>query len=153
MIDQSPSTGFNPSYSPSNQKADLDSYIKSLQQRGSNAVPILKKLTMISVENPAIEPASPVGGDFPGSPTPNSSIASLQGLPPTDVWSQDKSFSRLFGALITYLDPSRVCCASDLVSAIETDYTKTDRGRTRVRVDIALGAHEQPSTLRRRARE
>ncbi|EGO01747.1 hypothetical protein SERLA73DRAFT_166267 [Serpula lacrymans var. lacrymans S7.3] len=90
---------------------ELESYITALGE-GTADVSVLQKLAQLCMSNPASEsdatsPLSP-GLGLPLSPSPFISVA--RPLPPfiPDLWTKDKSFSRLLNALFDYLKPSRV---------------------------------------------
>jgi CLIP-associating protein 1/2 len=62
------------------------------------------------MENPVAELSSPPpspGGADPSSPSPFVVSESMPSLH-SDMWEKNKTFERLFRALILYLDPSRV---------------------------------------------
>lgn len=128
VIDRTPARSFNPSYSQSDQSTDLNQWIKTLSS-GSDSIPVLKKLITFSVQNSVIEPSSPAGGQFPGSPTPNANKKVVEELPRANVWTHDKVFDRLFDALMAYLDPTRVS-AFDLQYMCWISYCAYIRHRT-----------------------
>ncbi|KAK7061538.1 clasp N terminal-domain-containing protein [Favolaschia claudopus] len=88
---------------------ELQNYITTLE-KGDADVSVLQKLALLSIENPVTETASsPLGSDFnhPASPSPfvnpSRSLPSLH----TDMWGQDKSFDRLFNALLSFLQSDK----------------------------------------------
>lgn len=88
----------------------MEAYIKALE-RGDAITVALSSLALICMENPVAELSSPPpspGGADPTSPSPfvvSDSMPSLH----SDMWEKNKTFERLFRALMLYLDPSRVC--------------------------------------------
>jgi CLIP-associating protein 1/2 len=92
---------------PLDRIKELQSFIVALEQHPVS-IRVLQKLALLCIENPVIDPSSPVSSAFsaPSSPSPFSArpIPSLH----SDMWTKDKNFERLFNALIKFFDPSRV---------------------------------------------
>ncbi|EIW82237.1 hypothetical protein CONPUDRAFT_143692 [Coniophora puteana RWD-64-598 SS2] len=91
--------------------AELEEYI-SLLEDGDNSVRVLQKLAQLCSNNPlSPDITSPLS---PGLGLPNTTSPFLSTLPKRDVgpiipnlWTKDKKFGRLFGALLKVLDPSK----------------------------------------------
>ncbi|KAJ7638613.1 clasp N terminal-domain-containing protein [Roridomyces roridus] len=88
---------------------ELQSYIEMLENSDVD-VAVLKKLALLSVENPAVDSvSSPLSPDFgyPASPSPfmnpSRSLPSLH----ADMWGKNKNFDRLFNALLAFLQPTQ----------------------------------------------
>lgn len=88
---------------------ELEGHIKALERGDANTA-ALPSLALICMENPVAELSSPPpspGGADPSSPSPfvvSDSMPSLH----SDMWEKNKTFERLFCALMLYLDPSRI---------------------------------------------
>jgi len=93
------------------QEQELSSYITALEQ-GQADIHILQRISLLCIENPAGELASPLLSPVfgpPSSPSPFlDSPRSLPSLRP-ELWTKDKNFERLFKALMKFLDPGKVC--------------------------------------------
>ncbi|KAK7695678.1 hypothetical protein QCA50_000314 [Cerrena zonata] len=88
----------------SDYRQELNGWIAELEQ-GSVDPAILKKLALFCRQHPVNEPMSPISPALsdPSSPRLHSKTSpSLK----TDFWNQDKTFDRLFSALIQVLNPS-----------------------------------------------
>ncbi|KAH7922895.1 hypothetical protein BV22DRAFT_1197100 [Leucogyrophana mollusca] len=88
---------------------ELQHYITALED-GEADVRVLQKLALLCRNNPvAADAASPLspGLGLPSSVSPFLSVS--RALPPliADIWTKDKSFDRLFNALMKFLEPSR----------------------------------------------
>ncbi|KII95772.1 hypothetical protein PLICRDRAFT_48721 [Plicaturopsis crispa FD-325 SS-3] len=86
---------------------ELQTYIAALEN-GDASIRVLQKLALLCIENPVMEPPSPTSSVYtPASPSPF--ILTSRALPSLhpDMWTNDKSFERLFNALIKFLDPSQ----------------------------------------------
>lgn len=90
---------------------ELQSYISMLENDDAD-VRVLQKLALLAIENPVTETASsPLSPDFgyPASPSPfinpSRSLPSLH----ADMWGKNKNFDRLFNALLSFLQPTKVC--------------------------------------------
>ncbi|KAG6833770.1 hypothetical protein H0H87_001202 [Tephrocybe sp. NHM501043] len=88
---------------------DFQRYITQLAE-GETGVQGLQKLVLFSIENSVSgsdsPPASP-GMSDPSSPSPFYTPQSLASLR-TDIWESNKSFERLFNALIQFLEPTKL---------------------------------------------
>ena len=73
-------------------------------------VAVLKKLAQLCMQNPVIEPLSPVSPAFaiPLTPSPLDGSARQLAQTNSDYWTQDRLFDQLFNALVRYLDPQKV---------------------------------------------
>lgn len=92
---------------PSDRVQELQGFIVALEHRPVN-IRVLQKLALLCIENPVIDPSSPLSSfSAPSSPSPFGArhIQSLH----ADMWTIDKNFERLFNALIKFLDPLQVC--------------------------------------------
>ena len=94
----------------SDKTQELQDYITAVET-GSAETQVLQKLALFCLESPVMEPPSPPpspGLDIPTSPSPflsgSRSLPSLNG----NLWDVNKSFDRLFNALIQFLDPTKV---------------------------------------------
>ena len=89
---------------------ELNDYIATLES-GQTDIRVLQKLALLCSSN-SIPPemASPLspGLGLPSTISPFLGIS--RSLPPLipDIWTKDKSFERLFNALIKFLEPSTV---------------------------------------------
>lgn len=89
---------------------ELKEHISALEQ-GSMDVRALQKLALLCRENPVRESVSPTSPAHAAPLSPSPLFGTLHSLPSVlraDIWTQDKNFDRLFGALIKFLDPGRV---------------------------------------------
>ncbi|KAL4081701.1 clasp N terminal-domain-containing protein [Scleroderma yunnanense] len=88
---------------------EFQEYISALEE-GDADVRVLQKLTLICANNPIpADSASPLSPGLGLPSTTSPFIAITRSLPPLipDMWMKDKSFERLFGSLIKYLEPSK----------------------------------------------
>lgn len=94
---------------PSDRKQELNGYIASLEH-GAADIRVLKKLAFLCQESPVNEPISPISPDLAGPLSPSPQFGTTRSLLSlkSDLWDQDKSFERLFSALMQYLEPTRV---------------------------------------------
>ncbi|KAG2152962.1 clasp N terminal-domain-containing protein [Suillus clintonianus] len=87
---------------------ELNDYITALESDQTD-IRVLQKLALLCSSNPISEMTSPLspGLGLPSTVSPFLGIS--RSLPPLvpDIWTKDKSFERLFNALIKFLDPSR----------------------------------------------
>jgi CLIP-associating protein 1/2 len=89
--------------------AELQGYIAALDQ-GTGDVSMLKQLATFCVAHPSVGTISPLSSSLsmPASPSPFiSSAGVLPSLKP-ELWSENRSFSRLFNALQKFLSPDKV---------------------------------------------
>lgn len=88
--------------------AELQGYITTLDQ-GTGNVSTLKSLASFCVAHPSVDAISPLSSSLsmPASPSPFISSAGV--LPPLkpELWSENRSFSRLFNALQKVLSPDK----------------------------------------------
>ena len=107
----------------SDRKAELNGYISALEE-GLADVLVLKKLVHLCRQNPVNEPISPISPDFSDPATPSPLFGRTRTLPTlrSDLWHQDKSFERLFNAVVQYLDPARVCGSLSFISLLLMPY-------------------------------
>lgn len=87
---------------------ELQGYIAALDQ-GTADVSILKKLTMFCVAHPSVDAISPLSSSLsmPASPSPFISSAGILPSLKPELWTENKSFSRLFNALQKFLSPDK----------------------------------------------
>ncbi|KAH9007082.1 clasp N terminal-domain-containing protein [Lactarius hatsudake] len=88
--------------------AELQRYITALDQGTGNAS-TLKSLASFCVAHPSVDAISPLSSSLsmPASPSPFiSSAGVLPSLKP-ELWSENRSFSRLFNALQKFLSPDK----------------------------------------------
>ena len=87
----------------------LKSFVVALEQDTAD-VAVLKKLAQLCMQNPVIEPLSPVSPAFaiPLTPSPLDGSARQLAQTNSDYWTQDRLFDQLFNALVRYLDPQKV---------------------------------------------
>lgn len=78
----------------------LKSYLDRLEI-GDVDIDLLKKLATFCILNPAAAPLSPSSADFAAPRYPKSTS-------PAEVWEKDRSFERMFKALVDFLEPSKV---------------------------------------------
>lgn len=89
---------------------ELNDHITALESDQTD-IRVLQKLALLCSSNPipsgSASPLSP-GLGLPSTVSPF--LGSSRFLPPLipDIWTKDKSFERLFNALIKFLQPSRV---------------------------------------------
>lgn len=88
---------------------DLENLISELVH-GKGGIAVLKRLTIICKDNATIDPSSPSisSSSHTSSPSPSKPLD----LPSTlhlSIWEKNKTFDRLFDAILKYLNPSRVC--------------------------------------------
>ena len=103
----------NPLFASSTADAttELQGYITALDQ-GTRNVSTLKNLASFCVAHPSVDAISPLSSSLsmPASPSPFiSSAGVLPSLKP-ELWSENRSFSRLFSALQKFLSPDKVKC-------------------------------------------
>lgn len=103
----------NPLFASSTADAttELQGYITALDQ-GTRNVLTLKNLASFCVAHPSVDAISPLSSSLsmPASPSPFiSSAGVLPSLKP-ELWSENRSFSRLFSALQKFLSPDKVKC-------------------------------------------
>lgn len=92
----------------SDAAAELQGYITALDQGTGNAS-TLKSLASFCVAHPSVDAISPLSSSLsmPASPSPFiSSAGVLPSLKP-ELWSENRSFSRLFNALQKFLSPDK----------------------------------------------
>jgi CLIP-associating protein 1/2 len=90
--------------------AELQGYIAALDQ-GTADVSILKKLATFCVAHPSVDAAiSPLSSclSMPASPSPFISSAGILPSLKPELWTENRSFSRLFNALQKFLSPDKV---------------------------------------------
>ncbi|KAI0080767.1 hypothetical protein K474DRAFT_1657611 [Panus rudis PR-1116 ss-1] len=97
----------SPEVPSTGRREELNEYIQQLEQ-GSADIAMLKRLVLFCRQNPVNEPLSPISPALsdPLSPTPLFKASSHPSLK-SDLWTQDKTFDRLFDALVNYLNPNR----------------------------------------------
>lgn len=88
---------------------ELNDYITALESDQTD-IRVLQKLALLCSSNPipsaTTSPLSP-GLGLPSTVSPFLGISRSLPLLIPDIWTKDKSFERLFNALIKFLDPSR----------------------------------------------
>ena len=91
--------------------AELQGYITALDQGTAN-VSTLKSLASFCVAHPSVDAISPLSSSLsmPASPSPFISSAGVLPLLKPELWSENRSFSRLFNALQKLLSPDKVKC-------------------------------------------
>jgi len=95
---------------PTDRVEELNGFISALEE-GRADVHLLQRLARFCVENPAVvifsPPLSPISLQ-PSSPSPfierSASFPTLK----SQIWTKDKNFDRFFGALIKFLEPTKV---------------------------------------------
>ncbi|KAI0049577.1 hypothetical protein FA95DRAFT_1581638 [Auriscalpium vulgare] len=89
--------------------AQLQGYIAALDE-GSANVSVLKSIAAFCVAHPSLDPLSPLSStlSMPASPSPFLSNAVIIPSLKSDVWAENKNFSRLFKALEKFMAPERV---------------------------------------------
>jgi CLIP-associating protein 1/2 len=95
---------------PATLEQELDELISELDN-GDADVAALKRLALICQETTSSDLSSPPlspDGRHPSSPTPLVPSLSTNQLY-SNIWEKNKTFERFFKALMTYLDPERVC--------------------------------------------
>ncbi|KAF8271791.1 clasp N terminal-domain-containing protein [Lactarius quietus] len=100
----------NPLFASSTTDAttELQGYITALDQ-GTGNVSTLKNLASFCVAHPSVDAISPLSSSLsmPASPSPFiSSAGVLPSLKP-ELWSENRSFSKLFNALQKFLSPDK----------------------------------------------
>lgn len=88
---------------------ELQGYITALDQ-GTADVPTLKKLATFCVAHPSVDAISPLSSSLsmPASPSPFISSAGILPLLKPELWTENRSFSRLLDALQKFLSPDKV---------------------------------------------
>ncbi|VDC06929.1 unnamed protein product [Peniophora sp. CBMAI 1063] len=95
------------SSAPPADPSQLPGFIEALEHGTADAA-LLKQAALFCIAHPATGgPLSPVSTGFPGSPSPFSSSRPGAGRGTSDVWTDEKVFSRFFGALKRFLTPER----------------------------------------------
>ena len=89
--------------------AELQGHIAALDQ-GTADVSILKKLATFCVAHPSVDAISPLSSSLsmPASPSPFISSAGILPSLKPELWTENRSFSRLFDALQKFLSPDKV---------------------------------------------
>ncbi|TFY80271.1 hypothetical protein EWM64_g3741 [Hericium alpestre] len=93
---------------PSGRAGELQEYISALEQ-GVADVSTLKNIALFCINHASVDSISPLSStlSMPASPSPFIAAAmSLQSLK-SDVWSENKSFDRLWTSLKAFLTPER----------------------------------------------
>jgi len=87
---------------------ELQGYIAALDQ-GTTDVSILKKLAMFCVAHPSVDAISPLSSSLsmPASPSPFISSAGILPSLRPELWTENRSFSRLFNVLQKFLSPDK----------------------------------------------
>ena len=88
---------------------ELQGYITALDQ-GTGDVSTLKKLATFCVAHPSMDAISPLSSSLsmPASPSPFISSAGILPSLKPELWTENRSFSRLFDALQKFLTPDKV---------------------------------------------
>jgi len=88
---------------------ELQGYITALDQ-GIADVSMLKKLATFCVAHPSVDAISPLSSSLsmPASPSPFISSAGILPSLKPELWTENRSFSRLFNALQGFLSPDKV---------------------------------------------
>ena len=88
---------------------ELQGYIAALDQ-GTADVSTLKKLATFCVAHPSVDAISPLSSSLsmPASPSPFISSAGILPSLKPELWTENRSFSRLFNALWKFLSPDKV---------------------------------------------
>lgn len=88
---------------------ELQGYITALDQ-GTGDVSTLKKLATFCVAHPSVDTISPLSSclSMPASPSPFISSAGILPSLKPELWTENRSFSRLFNALQKFLSPDKV---------------------------------------------
>ena len=88
---------------------ELQGYITALDQ-GTADVSTLKKLAAFCVAYPSVDAISPLSSclSMPASPSPFISSAGILPSLKPELWTENRSFTRLFNALQTFLSPDKV---------------------------------------------
>ncbi|KAI0269241.1 clasp N terminal-domain-containing protein [Gloeopeniophorella convolvens] len=88
--------------------AELQGYIVALDQ-GTADASTLKSLATFCVAHPSVDAISPLSSSLsmPASPSPFLSSSTLLPSLKPDLWTENKSFSRLFNALHKFLSPDK----------------------------------------------
>ena len=88
---------------------ELQGYTMALDQ-GTADVSTLKKLAMFCVAHPSVDAISPLSSSLsmPASPSPFISSAGILPSLKPELWTENRSFSRLFDALQKFLSPDKV---------------------------------------------
>jgi CLIP-associating protein 1/2 len=92
---------------------EIKALVEALE-RGELSKDILQKAALACIENPvAPDPSSPMSlvmGEEPTSPSPFAvkALPSQQQQLHSDLWERERLFDRLFEALLTVLEPSKV---------------------------------------------
>jgi CLIP-associating protein 1/2 len=87
---------------------ELQGYITALDQ-GTGDVSTLKKLATFCVAHPSVDAISPLSSSLsmPASPSPFISSAGILPSLKPELWTENRSFSRLFNALQKFLSPDK----------------------------------------------
>jgi CLIP-associating protein 1/2 len=88
---------------------ELQGYITALDQ-GTGDVSTLKRLATFCVAHPSVDAISPLSSSLsmPASPSPFISSAGILPSLKPELWTENRSFSRLFNALQKFLSPDKV---------------------------------------------
>jgi CLIP-associating protein 1/2 len=89
--------------------AELQGYIVALDQ-GTGDISTLKNLATFCVAHPSVDAISPLSSSLsmPASPSPFISSAGVLPLLKPELWTENRSFSRLFNALQKFMSPDKV---------------------------------------------
>ena len=89
--------------------AELQGYIVALDQVTAD-VSTLKNLATFCVAHPSMDAISPLSSSLsmPASPSPFISSAGILPLLKPELWTENRSFSKLFSALQKFLSPDKV---------------------------------------------
>lgn len=99
---QAVSEGLDPSQELQKLSADLAANTAN--------VDTLRRLTHLSIANPAAEAVSPISPEFSYPSSPSPFVTASRSLPTgmVDMWETNRNFERLFNALTQFLEASKV---------------------------------------------